>query len=51
MTPFERFQLETYGDILKPTTTFIQAITPKELEDGEHDDYSIFDTDFIEDPF
>lgn len=46
MTPYQQWQLETYGNILKPTTTFIQAITPKELENGEHSDYSIFDTDF-----
>ena len=51
MTPFEQFQLEKYGNILKPTTTFIEYITPEELENGEHNDYSIFDTDFEQNIF
>ena len=46
MSNYDNWQLQKYGNVLAENKTIIETIEPEELENGEHDGYSIFDNDF-----
>ena len=46
MSNYEQWQKEKYGNVLNENKGIIETMQPEELENGEHDGYSIFDTDF-----